>query len=60
MKAPAAVAFGAMKPLETVDLYMDGIIQIDPMITHVPSLEEINTGFDLMHAGESIRSVTVY
>ncbi len=43
-----------------VDWYMDGKIQIDPMITHVLTLEEINKGFDLMHAGESIRSVVVY
>jgi S-(hydroxymethyl)glutathione dehydrogenase / alcohol dehydrogenase len=43
-----------------VDMYMDGKIQIDPMITHVLTLEEINKGFDLMHAGESIRSVVVY
>ena len=35
---------------------MDGKIAIDPMITHVLTLEEINKGFDLMHAGESIRS----
>jgi S-(hydroxymethyl)glutathione dehydrogenase/alcohol dehydrogenase len=39
---------------------MDGKIAIDPMITHVLSLEEINKGFELMHAGESIRSVVVY
>ena len=37
-----------------------GKIEIDPMITHVLSLEEINRGFDLMHSGESIRSVVVY
>ena len=43
-----------------VDWYMDGRIQIDPMITHRLTLDEINTGFDLMHAGESIRSVVVY
>ena len=43
-----------------VDWYMDGKIQIDPMITHVLTLDEINKGFDLMHAGESIRSVVVY
>ncbi len=43
-----------------VDWYMAGKIEIDPMITHVLSLEEINKGFDLMHAGESIRSVVVY
>lgn len=43
-----------------VDWYMTGKIQIDPMITHRLKLEEINKGFDLMHAGESIRSVVVY
>ena len=43
-----------------VDWYMDGKIQIDPMITHKLKLEEINKAFDLMHAGESIRSVVVY
>jgi S-(hydroxymethyl)glutathione dehydrogenase/alcohol dehydrogenase len=42
------------------DWYMDGKIQIDPMITHVLTLDEINKGFDLMHAGTSIRSVVVY
>ena len=43
-----------------VEWYMDGKIDIDPMITHTLSLDEINKGFDLMHAGESIRSVVVY
>ncbi len=43
-----------------VDWYMDGKIEIDPMITHTLRLGEINRGFDLMHAGESIRSVVVY
>ena len=43
-----------------VDMYMTGKIEIDPMITHVMGLEEINKGFDLMHAGTSIRSVVVY
>jgi S-(hydroxymethyl)glutathione dehydrogenase/alcohol dehydrogenase len=43
-----------------VDWYMDGKIEIDPMITHMLSLNDINKGFDLMHAGESIRSVVVY
>ena len=43
-----------------VDWYMNGMIQIDPMITHRLTLDEINKGFDLMHAGESIRSVVVY
>jgi S-(hydroxymethyl)glutathione dehydrogenase/alcohol dehydrogenase len=39
---------------------MEGKIEIDPMITHLLRLEDINRGFDLMHAGESIRSVVVY
>jgi S-(hydroxymethyl)glutathione dehydrogenase/alcohol dehydrogenase len=43
-----------------VDWYMAGKIEIDPMITHTLALDEINKGFDLMHAGESIRSVVVY
>ncbi len=43
-----------------VDWYMAGKIEIDPMITHTLKLEEINKGFELMHAGESIRSVVVY
>jgi len=43
-----------------VDWYMDKKIQIDPMITHLLKLEDINKGFDLMHSGESIRSVVVY
>ena len=43
-----------------VDWYMDGKIEIDPMITHTMPLGDINNGFDLMHAGESIRSVVLY
>ncbi|MBI1216973.1 MAG: S-(hydroxymethyl)glutathione dehydrogenase/class III alcohol dehydrogenase [Rhodobacteraceae bacterium] len=43
-----------------VDWYMDGKIEIDPMITHLLRLEDINRGFDLMHKGESIRSVVLY
>ncbi|MCE8515062.1 zinc-binding dehydrogenase, partial [Ruegeria pomeroyi] len=57
-------AFGGAKGRtdvpKIVDWYMDGKIEIDPMITHTLSLDEINKGFDLMHAGESIRSVVVY
>ena len=45
---------------QIVDWYMDGKIQIDPMITHTLPLDEINSAFDLMHAGTSIRSVVVY
>jgi S-(hydroxymethyl)glutathione dehydrogenase / alcohol dehydrogenase len=43
-----------------VDWYMDGRINIDDLITHTMPLEDINKGFDLMHAGKSIRSVVVY
>src|SRR3954471_2228783 len=43
-----------------VDWYMDGRIEIDPLITHTMPLDDINRAFDLMHAGESIRSVVVY
>jgi S-(hydroxymethyl)glutathione dehydrogenase/alcohol dehydrogenase len=43
-----------------VDWYMDGRIRIDELITHRLKLEDINTGFDLMKRGESIRSVVVY
>ena len=43
-----------------VDWYMEGKIQIDPMITHSFSLDDINKGFDLMHEGKSIRSVVVF
>jgi len=57
-------AFGGAKGRtdvpKIVDWYMSGKIQIDPMITHVLKLEDINRAFDLMHAGESIRSVVVY
>ena len=43
-----------------VDWYMEGKINIDDLITHTMPLEEINRAFDLMHEGESIRSVVVY
>ena len=43
-----------------VDWYMSGKIEIDPMITHTLRLEDINRGFELMHSGQSIRSVVLY
>ena len=43
-----------------VDWYMEGRLNIDDLITHTMPLAQINTAFDLMHAGESIRSVVVY
>ena len=45
---------------EIVNWYMDGKINIDDLITHQMPLDDINNAFDLMHAGESIRSVVVY
>ncbi len=57
-------AFGGAKGRtqvpKIVDWYMDGKIQIDPMITHTMPLDDINNAFDLMHSGESIRSVVVF
>lgn len=43
-----------------VDWYMNGKIEIDPMITHKLKLEDINKGFDLMHEGKSIRAVVEF
>lgn len=57
-------AFGGAKGRtqvpKIVDWYMDGKINIDDLITHTFSLEDINKGFDVMHEGESIRSVVIY
>ena len=57
-------AFGGAKGRrdvpKIVDWYMDGKINIDDLITHTLKLEDINKGFDLMHSGESIRSVVVF
>jgi S-(hydroxymethyl)glutathione dehydrogenase/alcohol dehydrogenase len=43
-----------------VDWYMRGKIEIDPLITHTLPLERINEAFDLMHGGESIRTVVTF
>jgi S-(hydroxymethyl)glutathione dehydrogenase/alcohol dehydrogenase len=43
-----------------VDWYMEGKINIDDLITHTMPLDKINDAFDLMHKGESIRSVVIY
>ncbi len=57
-------AFGGAKGRtdvpKIVDWYMDGKINIDDLITHTMPLEQINQAFDLMHAGESIRSVIIF
>jgi S-(hydroxymethyl)glutathione dehydrogenase / alcohol dehydrogenase len=57
-------AFGGAKGRtdvpKIVDWYMDGKINIDDLITHVMPIEQINDAFDLMHRGESIRSVVTF
>lgn len=57
-------AFGGVKGRTElpgfVDRYMSGEIKIDEMVTHTMPLEEINQAFELMQAGESIRSVVIY
>jgi S-(hydroxymethyl)glutathione dehydrogenase / alcohol dehydrogenase len=57
-------AFGGAKGRtdvpKIVDWYMNGKINIDDLITHKLALDDINKGFDLMHEGQSIRSVVVY
>jgi len=57
-------AFGGAKGRtqvpQIVDWYMEGKINIDDLITHTMPLDEINKAFDLMHAGESIRSVVEF
>jgi S-(hydroxymethyl)glutathione dehydrogenase/alcohol dehydrogenase len=53
-------ARGRTEVPKIVDWYMDGKINIDDLITHTLTLEDINKGFDLMHEGKSIRSVVVF
>ena len=57
-------AFGGVKGRSelpgTVEDAMAGKIQLAPFVTHTMGLEEINTAFDLMHEGKSIRSVVKY
>jgi S-(hydroxymethyl)glutathione dehydrogenase/alcohol dehydrogenase len=57
-------AFGGVKGRTElpgyVDNYMNGKIELDSMVTHTMPLEEINTAFDLMHEGKSIRSVIIF
>ncbi|MCO4837798.1 MAG: S-(hydroxymethyl)glutathione dehydrogenase/class III alcohol dehydrogenase [Oceanospirillaceae bacterium] len=57
-------AFGGVKGRtqlpDYVERYMQGEIKIDPMVTHTMGLDDINKAFDLMHNGESIRSVIIF
>ncbi len=63
-RAWKGTAFGGAKGRrdvpKIVDWYMEGKINIDDLITHKLKLEDINTGFDLMHEGKSIRSVVEF
>jgi S-(hydroxymethyl)glutathione dehydrogenase/alcohol dehydrogenase len=57
-------AFGGVKGRselpDYVEQYLNGTIRIDEMVTHTMGLDDINSAFDLMHAGKSIRSVVVF
>jgi S-(hydroxymethyl)glutathione dehydrogenase/alcohol dehydrogenase len=57
-------AFGGVKGRSElpgyVENYLNGKIELDSMVTHTMPLEEINTAFNLMHAGKSIRSVILF
>jgi len=57
-------AFGGVKGRTElpgyVDRYLNGQIELDSLVTHTMPLEDINTAFELMHRGESIRSVIVF
>ncbi len=57
-------AFGGVKGRTQlpgyVDRYLSGEIELDRLVTHELPLEEINTAFDLMHSGQSIRSVIIF
>ena len=57
-------AFGGAKGRtdvpKIVDWYMDGKINIDDLVTHILPIQDINKAFDLMHHGESIRTVVTF
>ncbi|MCO4780765.1 MAG: S-(hydroxymethyl)glutathione dehydrogenase/class III alcohol dehydrogenase [Candidatus Cloacimonetes bacterium] len=57
-------AFGGVKGRsqlpDYVDMYLKGSLNVDDFITHKLKLDEINTAFDLMHEGKSIRSVVYF
>ena len=57
-------AFGGVKGRSQlpgyVEQYMRGEIKVDEFVTHTMGLDDINRAFDLMHSGESIRSVALY
>jgi len=57
-------AFGGVKGRTElpgyVDQYMNGKLKIDEFITHDMPFDKINEAFDLLHAGQSIRTVLHY
>jgi S-(hydroxymethyl)glutathione dehydrogenase / alcohol dehydrogenase len=62
MKAKAAVVCETSRsdPPGYIDCYMSGEIEIDSLVTHIMPLKDINRAFDLMHSGESTRSVIIF
>src|SRR5205809_1884655 len=60
----AGSSFGGVKGRDQVPQYVDrylaGDIDVDPLISHSISLDEVNRGFDLMHAQDGIRSVIAF
>jgi S-(hydroxymethyl)glutathione dehydrogenase/alcohol dehydrogenase len=57
----AGSSFGGVKGRDQVpqlvELYLAGKIDVDPFVSHRLTLDEVNRGFDLMHAQDGIRSV---
>jgi S-(hydroxymethyl)glutathione dehydrogenase/alcohol dehydrogenase len=58
--APPGCPAGGTDVPRIMDWYMEGKIEIAPIVTRTLTLDRINDGFDLMHAAKSIRSVVVY
>ncbi len=57
-------AFGGVKGRSQlpgyVEMYMKGDVKVDEFVTYTMSLDDINSAFDLMHEGKSIRSVILF
>ena len=57
-------SFGGVKGRDQVpqliDRYLEGEIDVDPFISHILSLDEVNRGFELMEAQDGIRSVIAF
>jgi len=57
----AGSSFGGVKGRDQVpqlvQRYLDGDIDVDPFVSHKITLDDVNRGFELMHAQDGIRSV---